>query len=180
MTKLCYKWATKPEGNNEYQHLFRFKTGKQFEAMRYYFTSMAEGAEIDLAHNVLEKYGPDYIDTKTGLPYKIETMPNLDALDYIDENKIKSFPFLFAPILYSHHWWLYVLDVMNKKFYVLDSKNSEPRHGDRNKLNRFASNILDQMRVRAGAETMFPRMTRNMVTHSLFPKYIRVPKQPNA
>ncbi|MED6215047.1 hypothetical protein PIB30_109495, partial [Stylosanthes scabra] len=180
MTILCYKWATKPEGNNEYQHLFRFKTGKQFEAMRYHFTSMAERAEIDLAHNVLEKYGPDYIDTKTGLPYKIETMPNLDGLDYIDENKIKSFPFLFAPILYSHHWWLYVLDVMNKKFYVLDSKNSEPRRGDRNKLNRFASNILDQMRVRAGAETMFPRMTRNMVTHSLFPKYIRVPKQPNA
>ncbi|MED6154359.1 hypothetical protein PIB30_111672, partial [Stylosanthes scabra] len=122
MTKLCYKWATKPEGNNEYQHLFRFKTGKQFEAMRYHFTSMAEEAEIDLAivqimcilynrennekfkyttycvpplflHNVLEKYGPDCIDTKTGLPYKIETMPNLDALDYIDENKIKSSPF---------------------------------------------------------------------------------------
>ncbi|MED6219781.1 hypothetical protein PIB30_038900 [Stylosanthes scabra] len=209
MRKLCYKWATKPEGNNEYQHLFRFKNGKQFEAMRYHFTSMVEGAEMDLAivqimcilynrennekfkyttycvpplflHNILEKYGPDYIDTKTGLPYKIETMPNLDALDYIDENKIKSSPFLFAPILYSHHWWLYVLDVTNKKFYVLDSKNSEPRRGDRNKLNRFASNVLDHMRVRAGAETMFPRMTKNMVTHSLFPKYIRVPKQPNA
>ncbi|MED6210182.1 hypothetical protein PIB30_061692 [Stylosanthes scabra] len=78
---------------------------------------MAEGAEMDLAHNILEKYGPDYIDIKTGLPYKIETMPNLDALDYVDENKIKSSPF---------------------------------------------SNVLDQMRVRAGAETMFPRMTKNM------------------
>ncbi|MED6116839.1 hypothetical protein PIB30_103982, partial [Stylosanthes scabra] len=55
MTKLCYKWATKPEGNNEYQHLFRFKTGKQFEAMRYHFTSMAEGAEIDLASNILDQ-----------------------------------------------------------------------------------------------------------------------------
>ncbi|MED6163965.1 hypothetical protein PIB30_085081 [Stylosanthes scabra] len=150
------------------------------QSMRYHFTSMAEDAEMDLAHNIFEKNGPDYIDTKTGLPYKIETMPNLDALDYIDENKIKSSPFLFAPILYSHHWWLYVLDVTNKKFYILDSKNGEPRRGDRNKLNRFASNVLDQMRGRAGAETMFPRMTRNMVTHYLFPKYIRVPKQPNA
>ncbi|MED6128466.1 hypothetical protein PIB30_098236 [Stylosanthes scabra] len=28
---------------------------------------MAEEAKIDLAHNVLEKYGPDYIDTKTEL-----------------------------------------------------------------------------------------------------------------
>ncbi|MED6178720.1 hypothetical protein PIB30_110298 [Stylosanthes scabra] len=30
---------------------------------------------------------------------------------------------------------------MNKKFYVLDSKNSEPRRGDRNKLNRFADEL---------------------------------------
>ncbi|MED6175276.1 hypothetical protein PIB30_076919 [Stylosanthes scabra] len=130
MKSLCYKWATKPEGNNKYQHLFRFKTGKEYEAMRYHFTSMAEEAEMDLAHNILEKYGPDYIDTKTGLPYKIETMLNLDALDYIDENKIKSAPF---------------------------------------------SNVLDQMRVHAGAETMFPRMTRNVVTHKLVSQ-----KQPNA
>ncbi|MED6188804.1 hypothetical protein PIB30_089363 [Stylosanthes scabra] len=27
MTKLCYKWATKPERNNEYQNLFRFDCG---------------------------------------------------------------------------------------------------------------------------------------------------------
>ncbi|MED6116698.1 hypothetical protein PIB30_102650, partial [Stylosanthes scabra] len=101
MRKLCYKWATKPKGNNEYQHLFRFKTGKEYEAMRYHFTSMTEEAEMDLVivqimcilynrennekfkyttycvpplflHNILEKYGPDYIDTKTGLPYKIK------------------------------------------------------------------------------------------------------------
>ncbi|MED6213901.1 hypothetical protein PIB30_097830 [Stylosanthes scabra] len=100
----------------KYQHLFRFKTGKVYEAMRYHFTSMAEEAEMDLAivqimcilynrennekfnyttycvpplflHNILEKYGPDYIDTKTGLPYKIKTMLNLDVFDYIDENK---------------------------------------------------------------------------------------------
>ncbi|MED6146471.1 hypothetical protein PIB30_034699 [Stylosanthes scabra] len=76
--------------------------------------------------------------------------------------------------------WLYVLDVTHRKFYVLDSKNSEAWRWDRNKLNRFVSNVLDQIRVHAEAETMFPRMTRNMVTHSLFPKYITIPKQPNA
>ncbi|MED6213708.1 hypothetical protein PIB30_095920, partial [Stylosanthes scabra] len=145
---------------------------------------MAEGAEMDLAivqimfilynrennekfkyttycvpplflHNILEKYGPDYIDTTNGLPYKIQTMPTLDALDYIDENKIKSAPFLFAPILYSHHRWLYVLDVTHRKFYVLDSKNSEARRRDKNKLNRYASNVLDQMWVHADRSKTF-------------------------
>ncbi|MED6114416.1 hypothetical protein PIB30_080044 [Stylosanthes scabra] len=56
MRKLCYKWATKPDGNNEYQHHFRFKTGKEYEAMRYHFTSMAKEAEMDLAHNILVKF----------------------------------------------------------------------------------------------------------------------------
>ncbi|MED6116862.1 hypothetical protein PIB30_104254 [Stylosanthes scabra] len=123
MTKLCYKWATKPEGNNEYQHLFRFKTGKQIEAMRYHFTSMAEEAEIDLA-----------IVQIMCILYNRENNEKFKYTTYC----VPPLFLLFAPILYSHHWWLYVLDVTNKKFYVLDSKNSEPRLGDRNKLNRFA------------------------------------------
>ncbi|MED6178193.1 hypothetical protein PIB30_105262 [Stylosanthes scabra] len=36
------------------------------------------------------------------------------------------------------------------------------------------------MRVLAGAETMFPNKTRAVRSHSLLPKYIPVPKQPNA
>ncbi|MED6201600.1 hypothetical protein PIB30_096633, partial [Stylosanthes scabra] len=42
------------------------------------------------------------------------------------------------------------------------------------------SNVLDQMRVLAGAETMFPNKTRAVGSHSLLPKYIPVPKKPNA
>ncbi|MED6192361.1 hypothetical protein PIB30_009440 [Stylosanthes scabra] len=44
----------------------------------------------------------------------------------------------------------------------------------------MTSNVLDQMRVLAGAETMFPNKTRAVGSHSLLPKYIPVPKQPNA
>ncbi|MED6223578.1 hypothetical protein PIB30_075322 [Stylosanthes scabra] len=52
---------------------------------------------------------------------------------------------LFAPVLYAQHWWLYVLDVKKRKFYALDSLNSTAPGRDRNKLNRFASNVLDQI-----------------------------------
>ncbi|MED6137966.1 hypothetical protein PIB30_069925 [Stylosanthes scabra] len=74
-------------------------------------------------HDILKRYGHNYIDATTGLPYQITTMPNLDALGYFDRNKIKSAPF---------------------------------------------SNVLDQMRVHAWARTLFPNMTRNVASHSLF------------
>ncbi|MED6221539.1 hypothetical protein PIB30_055786 [Stylosanthes scabra] len=81
--KRLYKWATEGEDNIMYEFLFKFMTGKTFEA-------------------------------------------------------------LFAPILYSHHWWLYVLDVKKRKFYVLDSLNPKTTgSSERMKLNRFADELAD-------------------------------------
>ncbi|MED6168401.1 hypothetical protein PIB30_011291 [Stylosanthes scabra] len=89
--KRLYKWATEGEEDIMYEFLFKFMTGKTFEAVREHFMSLAKEAEMDLA-----------------------------------------------------------------------------------------SNILDQMMVYAGAETMFPGpITTQVASHSLLPKYIRVPKQTN-
>ncbi|MED6123783.1 hypothetical protein PIB30_052672 [Stylosanthes scabra] len=176
MQRRLYKWATKETEHDNYERLFNFKGGKEYTTMRYHFMSLGEKAE----HSVLEKYSRNFISATTGLPHDISTMKNMNPLHYIDENKMKSAPFLFAPILYAKHWWLYVLDVENKKFYAIDSLNPKSPGGDRNKLGRFVSSILDQMRVRAGAATMFPNKTRAMGSHSLLPKYIPVPRQPNA
>ncbi|MED6163113.1 hypothetical protein PIB30_076722 [Stylosanthes scabra] len=38
--------------------------------------------------------------------------------DFID-NKTKK---IFAPVLYSDHWWMYVLDKDKKNFFVIDSR----------------------------------------------------------
>ncbi|MED6125686.1 hypothetical protein PIB30_070952 [Stylosanthes scabra] len=48
---------------------------------------------------------------------------------------------LFAPILYGSHWWLYVIQVKGKKFYVLGSKSIKNPSGERMKLNRFAEQL---------------------------------------
>ncbi|MED6145105.1 hypothetical protein PIB30_021914 [Stylosanthes scabra] len=149
-----------------YEFLFKFMTGKTFEAVREHFMSLVKEAKMDLAimqimcifHN--RKNNKRFRDMIYCVPPKF---------------------MLFAPILYSHHWWLYVLDVKKKKLYVLDSLNPKTTgSSERMKLNRFASNILDQMMVYAGAETMFPGpITTQVASHTLLPKYIRVPKQTN-
>ncbi|MED6117399.1 hypothetical protein PIB30_109673 [Stylosanthes scabra] len=61
-------------------------------------------------------------------------------------------------------------------------KDINPLHYiDENKMKSASfSNVLDQMRVLAGAKTMFPNKTRAVGSHSLLPKYIPFPKQPNA
>ncbi|MED6161277.1 hypothetical protein PIB30_059300 [Stylosanthes scabra] len=209
MRRRLYRWATKETEHDNYERLFNFKSGKEYGAMRYHFMSLGEKAEVDITimdiicimnniqnnekfkfttycvlhlfwHRILERYGRNFISATTGLPHDITTLENINPLHYIDESKMKSAPFLFAPILYAKHWWLYVLDVDNKKFYAMDSLNPKSPGGDRNKLGRFVSSVLDQMWVLARAETMFPNKTRALGLHSLLPKYIPVPRQPNA
>ncbi|MED6134819.1 hypothetical protein PIB30_040527 [Stylosanthes scabra] len=190
MLARLYKWATKPTEDNAYERVFNFKGGKEYTAMRYHLMSLAEEAEVDMTimeimcilnnmdknnekfiyatccvpplfmHSILERYGPRYIDAKTGLPRDISTTEDMDPLRYIDANKLKSAPYVFTPILFAKHWWLYVLDVNNKKFYALDSLNTKSPSSDRNKIGRFASSVLNQIRVRAGATTIFPNKTR--------------------
>ncbi|MED6105886.1 hypothetical protein PIB30_000014 [Stylosanthes scabra] len=174
ITTRLYNWATKTTENNDYEHLFNFKTGKEYAAMRYHFLSLGKEDELEMTGSMLARYDHNYINSNTGLSQDISTMTNMDPLHYIDENKMKSAPFLFAPVLYENHWWLYVLDVENRKFYALDSLNRKSPGGDRNKLGRFA------MRVHAGATTLFPNMTKNVGSHSFLAKYIPVPRQPNA
>ncbi|MED6181506.1 hypothetical protein PIB30_019933 [Stylosanthes scabra] len=172
MQTRLYKWATKETEHDNYELLFNFKRGKEYAAMRYHFMSLGEKAEVEMTHSVLERYGRNFISATTGLPHDISTLENINHLHYIDENKMKSAPFLFAPILYASHWWLYVIDVDNKKFYAIDSLNPKSPGGDKNKLGRFVCSRSD-----AGACW---GKTRVVGSHSLLPKYILVPRQPNA
>ncbi|MED6143825.1 hypothetical protein PIB30_009636 [Stylosanthes scabra] len=149
----------KGEEDIMYEFLFKFITGKTFEAVREHFMSLAKEAKMDLAimqimcifHNMKKnerfrdmiyyvspkfmKYHHTYLNTETGRPYELSTMENDNDLEYIVKDKMKE----------AHY-----------------------------------SNILDQMMVYAGAETMFlGPITPQVASHSLLPKYIHVPKQTN-
>ncbi|MED6223181.1 hypothetical protein PIB30_071487 [Stylosanthes scabra] len=60
------------------------------------------------------------------------------------------------------------------EIFVLDSKNIVSLSDERTTLNQFASNIMDQILRRAGTPSMFKKGS-----HSLLPKYINIPGQPN-
>ncbi|MED6172887.1 hypothetical protein PIB30_054068 [Stylosanthes scabra] len=176
-----YRWATECTNTNQYSFLFNFKTSKPYQAMRDHFMSLAQEAEMDLVNGMLGAYHHNYIDPQIQCPYSITTLANNnDSLDYIDKDKMEKARYQFALVLYENHWWLYVINVKGKRVFVLDSKNIKNPSGERMKLNRFASNVLNQMLVYAGRNTMFPGpITRQVATHSLLHKYVTIPKQPN-
>ncbi|MED6224174.1 hypothetical protein PIB30_081396 [Stylosanthes scabra] len=104
---------------------------------------------------MFEKYGQSWMDIEKNRPHDIASL-------------------LFAPILFFERWWLYVLDVEKRDFFVLDSKNVVSPNDERSTMNRFDSNILDQMRIWAGAPSIF-----NEGSCFLLPRYVNIPGQPN-
>ncbi|MED6126764.1 hypothetical protein PIB30_081681 [Stylosanthes scabra] len=66
-----------------------------------------------------------------------------EYVQLLDMQKLKSHSVLFAPALYSNHWWLYVLDVQHKEFYIADSVYGIAPNQNRNKLHRFALRCVD-------------------------------------
>ncbi|MED6197448.1 hypothetical protein PIB30_056561 [Stylosanthes scabra] len=136
---------------------------------------MAPKPYIDIQTRMLEAHHHNWIDKKKRRPHEITSLTNF--LSFIDREKIISHGFFFAPVLYSEHCWLYVLDKNGPEgpeMFVLDSKNISSPTEERTTLNKFVSNILSQLLKWAGAPTILKKGS-----WSLLPTYINVPQQPN-
>ncbi|MED6171848.1 hypothetical protein PIB30_044634 [Stylosanthes scabra] len=93
---------------------------------------------------MLGTHGHDWMDKKKKKPHDIGTLKNHEEYKgYLDKDRFLTHRFLFAPVLFSDHWWLYVLDVIEKEFFVIDSKNIVTLGDDRMAVNRFAPNEHD-------------------------------------
>ncbi|MED6117428.1 hypothetical protein PIB30_109899, partial [Stylosanthes scabra] len=93
---------------------------------------------------MFDTYGTNYLDKKTKLPHRLELLKDhADYMGLLDRDKLKSHSALIAPVVYSNHWWLYVLDVDNKEFYIIDSVHGINPNQQRAKLHRFAPNPYD-------------------------------------
>ncbi|MED6216548.1 hypothetical protein PIB30_008533 [Stylosanthes scabra] len=132
--------------------------------MRYHFMSLGEKAEVDMT-----------------------IMDIICIMNNMQNNEKFKFTTCCVPPLFLHR----ILESCGRNFIsaitelphdITTLENINPLHYiDENKMKSAPfSSVLDQMRVLAGAETIFPNKTRAVGSHSLLPKYIPVPRQPNA
>ncbi|MED6210453.1 hypothetical protein PIB30_064261, partial [Stylosanthes scabra] len=184
----CTAWATLMN-DNKYDTIFQLRGPRTIEAMRYNFMTMRPATCIDIqmvsimCHvlnrerverferdvycvppeiltRMFDTYGLNYLDKKTKMPYLVKQLKDHEEyVQLLDMQKLKSHSVLFAPALYSNHWWLYVLDVQHKEFYIVDSMYGIAPNQNRNKLHPFACNVLNQLRVRAGAPSILKKGT---------------------
>ncbi|MED6118117.1 hypothetical protein PIB30_000099 [Stylosanthes scabra] len=197
-------WAIIPTNENKFETIFQLRGPNTQEAMRYNFMTMAPEKEINMTivsvvchilnGEPLERfqrdvycvppeilvrmfgtYGTNYINKKTKMPHLVSSLKDQQLMELLDKEKLKKSSSLFAPVLYNRHWWLYVLDVDNREFYIADSVfGADTSDTERTKLHRFACNILNQLRVWAGAQSIIKKRTI-----ALDPRAVDVPKQPN-
>ncbi|MED6148050.1 hypothetical protein PIB30_049510 [Stylosanthes scabra] len=142
-------WATVPIEGNEFEKIFKLSGHRFLEAMRYKLMSMRPRSIMchtlnmeenewfekqvycvppDILTRMLETHGHNWMDKKKKKPHDISTLKTHEEyMCYLDRDKLLTHRFLFAPILFSQHWWLYVLDVTQKDFFILYYKNIVPQ-----------------------------------------------------
>ncbi|RYR16409.1 hypothetical protein Ahy_B04g073417 [Arachis hypogaea] len=91
----------------------------------------------------------EFISPKTNKEFKVEDYPMF--IPFIDGKKISfasicEFSFvkfvstIFAPVCYSGHWWLWVIDTTKGRFYILDPLHKKAPSDGRKQLNKFTVN----------------------------------------
>ncbi|MED6187136.1 hypothetical protein PIB30_073572 [Stylosanthes scabra] len=111
----------------------------------------------EILTRMFNTYGLNYLDKKTKMSYLVKQLKDHEEyVQLLDIEKLKS---------YSVH----------KEFYIVDSVYGIAPNQNRNKLLRFACNVLNQLRVRAGAPSILKKGTI-----ALELRCVDVPKQPNS
>ncbi|RYR34697.1 hypothetical protein Ahy_A10g049691 [Arachis hypogaea] len=64
-------------------------------------------------------------------------------IPYLDLKKLESHPFIFALTCYREHWWIWMVDVKNKKLRVLNPYHKKCPLEIRMKLNIFVIRLCD-------------------------------------
>ncbi|MED6200483.1 hypothetical protein PIB30_085576 [Stylosanthes scabra] len=181
------------DNDNQFETIFQLRGPNTLEAMRYNFMTMVPQAYIDMqmvslvCHvlnreewtryqrdvycvppeiviRMFETYGSNYLDKKTKMPYLVSQLKDQQYMEFLDREKLR-----------THSAWLYVLDVQSKEFYVVNSVYGTTQNQQRNRLHRFACNVLNQLRVWAGVPSLLKKHTIGLQLW-----FVDVPKQPNS
>ncbi|MED6152529.1 hypothetical protein PIB30_092949 [Stylosanthes scabra] len=89
----------------------------------------------------MEMYKEDYIDLITRRPHSITSLKSDEHLKLVNKAKLITHRYIFAPVLYSGHWWMYAFDKTKKTFFVVDSRRKDNPSHDRTRINKFAEDL---------------------------------------
>ncbi|RYR51632.1 hypothetical protein Ahy_A06g026611 [Arachis hypogaea] len=110
---------------------------------------------LDIVNYTLSSHEGNFLHPKTKKPFQVEDYQ--DYLPFLDKKKLVSHLFIFVPICYAQHWWLWIVDVEKKEFYVIDPINKKAPTKERTTINKFFGFVISKMRVFIGGEPLIDK-----------------------
>ncbi|RYR20652.1 hypothetical protein Ahy_B03g065845 [Arachis hypogaea] len=107
----------------------------------------------DIVNMALSKHPKgEFISPKTNKEFKVEDYPSF--IPFIDAKKLTSHRYIFAPVCYSGHWWLWVIDTTKRRCHILDPLHKKAPSEERKQLNKFTGYVFSRLRAYAGGEPL--------------------------
>ncbi|RYQ99598.1 hypothetical protein Ahy_B07g087538 [Arachis hypogaea] len=77
----------------------------------------------------------EFVSPKTKKEFRVEAYPSF--IPFIDRKKLTSHPYIFAPVCYSGHWWLWLINARKRKCQILDPLHKKAPTDERKAINKF-------------------------------------------
>ncbi|RYR72716.1 hypothetical protein Ahy_A02g006927 [Arachis hypogaea] len=94
----------------------------------------------------------EFISPKTNKEFRVEDYSSF--IPFIDAKKLTSHPYIFVPVCYADHWWLWVIDTRKWRYHILDPLHKKAPSEERKQLNKFTGYVISRMRAYVGGEPL--------------------------
>ncbi|QHN84905.1 uncharacterized protein DS421_16g532770 [Arachis hypogaea] len=112
-----------------------------------------------------------FISPKTNKEFRVEDY--LSFIPFIDAKKLTSHPYIFAPVCYSGHWWLWLIDTTKRRCHILDPLHKKAPSEERKKLNKFTGYVFSRLITYASGEPLKKREKEKEIKSS----YVKISGQ---
>ncbi|RYR60843.1 hypothetical protein Ahy_A04g017910 [Arachis hypogaea] len=158
MKQKCYIWGTRVKtyadgGTNEYENMCTLMAQDKYILTKMHIASLQPATFIEAENMAISKHpNGEFISPRTNKEFRVEDYPSF--IPFIDAKKITSHPYIFAPICYADHWWLWVIDTRKRRFHILDPLHKKAPSEERKQLNKFTGYVILRMRAYVGGEPL--------------------------
>ncbi|KAL4292989.1 hypothetical protein AHAS_Ahas18G0083200 [Arachis hypogaea] len=170
MKEKCYIWGTRLKtyadgSTNEYDHMCTLIAQDNYILYRMHLASLQAESYIEseiisaMCHILNRKNDKRFQEQVYCLPpilawpFRSTQMGNSYLRKPIKNSGWKTTR-IFAPVCYSGHWWLWVIDTTKWRCRILDPLHKKAPSDERKQLNKFTGYVFSRLRAYAGGEPL--------------------------
>ncbi|QHN78823.1 uncharacterized protein DS421_19g664700 [Arachis hypogaea] len=142
------------DGNtNEYEEMFTLIGQGKYILMRMHLASLQAKSDIESQCMALSDHpNGEFVSPKTKKEFRVEAYPSF--IPFIDRKKLTSHPYIFAPVCYAGHWWLWLINTRKRKCQILDPLHKKAPTDERKAINKFTGYVFSRLITYAGGEPL--------------------------